>query len=112
MEAAVLGGRAVHDLVEDFSEVAGGPESAVAGNLRDGFTGAAQGVGGHARPVLQQIGERRGVQGLAEASQAFPLADAGGGGDLSQGQFFLIVGLDEQHHFLRPFFSQVDGHLS
>ena len=96
------GGAAVK-AAELLGKVAGVVEAAAGGHLGDAVGRAGQkGVCGLHHAVFQQVLHGRHVDGLAKAAQAFPLADAGGPGDLGQGEGTVEVVLDEGQHQLHP----------
>ena len=106
-QAVFPGGAAVKP-PELLGEIAGAVKAAGRGHLRDALVGAGQqDVGPLHDAVFQQVLHGRDVDGLLEAAQAFPLADAGSPGDVCQGQPVGKVLLDAGEHLLHPHFVQV-----
>ena len=95
----VLAGGAAVKAAELLGKVAGVVEAAAGGDLGDAVGRAGQqGVGGLHDAVFEQVLHGGHVDGLAEAAQALPLADAGGPGDAGQGEGAVVVLLDKGEH--------------
>lgn len=94
-------------VVEGFSEVAGGAETAVFADGGDAAACREQHPGGGADAVVYQVIYRGDTDASLKTSGTFPGTDAGGSGNFVEGDFFRIVCVDIVHHLFQPFLIHV-----